>query len=258
VIDDAGGWHKSYGSTGWQNATYGGGFYMIDASWIRTWGNKSFYHNTGTMRTDGTFQVGGSGGTLNVINGGTFAYRTNVIFANTAGNVGIGTAAPTEKLHVVGRLKTNGINETSDVRYKKNIQPLTNSLEKVLAMRGVNYEWKTTQYPELGFADGLQLGVIAQEVENIVPEVVHEDQDGYKSVEYSHLTPLLIEAIKELHAENKALQSQNKTLQSQNSELNDKISILTTDVAQYQIHTQMELEEMKKMLGLTPAVAEKK
>ncbi|MBL4755342.1 MAG: tail fiber domain-containing protein [Flavobacteriales bacterium] len=100
VIDDAAGWHRSYGNTGWQNPTYGGGIYMTDATWIRTFGNKSFYHNTGTMRTDGTFQVGGTGATLNVINGGTFAYRTDVLFANTAGRVGIGTTAPAEKLHV--------------------------------------------------------------------------------------------------------------------------------------------------------------
>jgi len=100
VIDDAAGWHRSYGNTGWQNATYGGGLYMIDATWIRTSGNKSFYHNTGTMRTDGTLQVGGSGATLNVPNNGNFSYRTSVLFANTAGNVGVGTAAPNVKLHV--------------------------------------------------------------------------------------------------------------------------------------------------------------
>ncbi|MBN2778838.1 MAG: tail fiber domain-containing protein [Bacteroidales bacterium] len=100
VIDDGGGWHRSYGQTGWYNGTYGGGFYMIDATWIRTYNDKSFYHNTGIMRTDGTFQVGGSGATLNVPNNGDFAYRTNVLFANTSGNVGIGTTAPGAKLDI--------------------------------------------------------------------------------------------------------------------------------------------------------------
>jgi len=107
VIDDGGGWHRSYGATGWLNNTYGGGIYMSDATWIRTYGNKSFYHNTGTMRTDGTFQVGNGGGTLNVPNGGNFAYNTNVLFANTSGNVGIGTSAPGNKLEVAGALEVD-------------------------------------------------------------------------------------------------------------------------------------------------------
>jgi hypothetical protein len=96
------GWLRSSGSTGWYNESYGGGWYMIDATWIRSYGNKSIYHNTGTMRTDGTFQVGASGGTLNVINGGNLTYRTNVLSATTGGNVGVGTAAPAQKLEVTG------------------------------------------------------------------------------------------------------------------------------------------------------------
>jgi hypothetical protein len=81
---------------------YGGGFNMTDTTWIRTTGSKGFYHNAGTMRTDGTFHVGANGDTLNVPTGGNFAYRTNVLFANTTGNVGIGTATPSKKLHVAG------------------------------------------------------------------------------------------------------------------------------------------------------------
>ncbi len=95
-----GGWLRTSGDYGWYSQTYGGGWHMSDSSWIRSYGNKSIYHNTGTMRTDGTFQVGGSGSTLNVPNGGNFAYRTNTLFANTSGNVGIGTASPQANLHI--------------------------------------------------------------------------------------------------------------------------------------------------------------
>jgi len=93
-----GGWLRVSGTSGLYFQSYGGGFYMLDATWIRTYNDKSFYHNTGIMRTDGTFQVGDAGGTLNVPNGGNFAYRTNVLFANTSGNVGMGTATPAYRL----------------------------------------------------------------------------------------------------------------------------------------------------------------
>ena len=95
-------WFRSNGKTGWLNETYGGGWFMVDDSWIRSYGNKNIYQNTGILRTDGTLQVGGDGGTLNVAKDGNFAYRTNVLFANTSGNVGIGTTSPSRKLDVQG------------------------------------------------------------------------------------------------------------------------------------------------------------
>ncbi len=103
--------------------SYGGGFYMQDATWIRTYGNKSFYHNSGEMRTDGTFQVGGSGSTLNVPNGGNFAYRTNVLFANTSGNVGIGTASPGYRLDLAnGTFAFGNSNQRTETRDNAGLQ----------------------------------------------------------------------------------------------------------------------------------------
>jgi hypothetical protein len=95
------GWLRTSGNSGWYSESYGGGWHMTDSTWIRSYNNKSIYQNTGTLRTDGTFQVGSSGGTLNVDNGGNFSYRTNVLFANTSGNVGVGTNSPGTKLTVV-------------------------------------------------------------------------------------------------------------------------------------------------------------
>lgn len=85
VIDSDAGWHRSYGNTGWYNGTYGGGWYMEDSTWIRSYGGKNIYHNTGVLRTDGTLQVGLEG---------------NRFVVNTSGNVGIGTMAPTAKLQI--------------------------------------------------------------------------------------------------------------------------------------------------------------
>ena len=84
----------------------------------------------------------------------------------------------------------------SDARLKTNVATIENPLQKVMAMRGVNYEWKE------GYKKGKkEIGLIAQEVMDIIPEVVSEKEriDGGKflSVDYEHLTGLLIEAIKE-------------------------------------------------------------
>lgn len=116
------------------------------------------------------------------------------------GNVGIGTASPTYKLHVIGRIKSDGINETSDVRLKQNIQPIDNALNKILALQGVTYEWIR---PEM--EQGMQIGLIAQEVEKILPEIVSTDSEGFKSIQYSVLVAVLIEAVKEQQADYDAL-----------------------------------------------------
>jgi hypothetical protein len=78
----------------------------------------------------------------------------------------------------------------SDERLKENIQPIENALEKLQAIRGVTWNWK-----ENGEADA---GVIAQEVEAVLPEFVVEGNDGYKRVNYTGLIGLLISAVKEL------------------------------------------------------------
>lgn len=126
-----------------------------------------------------------------------------------AGDVGIGTTNPTYDLHVNGRLKTTGINETSDARLKKNVNGIGNALENVMAMRGVTYEWRIGEYPEMKFDEGTEYGLIAQELEKILPDLVDTDNEGWKSIEYSHLVPVLIEAIKEQQA---IIDSQNETI----------------------------------------------
>jgi hypothetical protein len=85
----------------------------------------------------------------------------------------------------------------SDARYKYDIIPLSGSLEDVLKMEGVRYQWRRSEFPDLNFPEGEQIGVIAQEMEKIVPQVVYTGPDGYKSVSYEKLVPVLIEAIKE-------------------------------------------------------------
>lgn len=114
------------------------------------------------------------------------------------GSVGIGMIpSGSYKLEVNGRLKTTGINETSDIRLKKNILTIENALSKVEQMRGVIYEWRADEYKDKGFDTAPQIGLIAQEVEKIFPQLVGTDNSGFKSVEYSKMVAVLIEAIKE-------------------------------------------------------------
>ena len=81
------------------------------------------------------------------------------------------------------------------------ISPCTNlsrsQYSHVMKLRGVNFYWKKEEFPQKGFTDEKQIGFIAQEMEKIYPELVITQPDGYKSVDYSKLTPVLVEAIKE-------------------------------------------------------------
>jgi hypothetical protein len=127
---------------------------------------------------------------------------------DNSGNLGIGITSPSQKLHVDGNIcYTGSISACSDKRYKKSIVPLSCALEKVLKMQGVSYYWKTEEFNDKSFDDNKQIGVIAQEIEKLYPELVTTDKNGYKSVDYSRLTPILVEAIKELKKENDALQA---------------------------------------------------
>ena len=143
-----------------------------------------------------------------------FHFLTNAgeqVTIKTNGNVGIGTTTPAAKLHVAGNIKTNTINETSDARFKKNIQSIDTPLSKVLSLRGVYFYWDLDNPDVQEIDSSKQIGMIAQEVEKILPELVNTDANGYKSVEYSRVVAVLIEAMKE----------QQKTIDEQKDMIND-------------------------------------
>lgn len=123
------------------------------------------------------------------------------------GNVGIGTTWPNYKLEVIGTVKANSFIPPSDKRWKTNIKPLQGALDNVAKLQGVSYQWNTKDYPDKGFDDKPQIGFIAQEVEPILPELVSTDDKGYKAVEYDKMTAVLVEAVKELKAQNDALKT---------------------------------------------------
>ena len=128
-------------------------------------------------------------------------YNHNLI----GGDVGIGTTSPAEELHVIGNILASGTVTPSDAKFKTNVTPLRNMLEKLKQIRGVSFEWNEAA-KVLGHSTGQRdIGVIAQEVEAVFPELVTTwGDEGYKAVDYGKLTGALIEAVKELHAENVA------------------------------------------------------
>jgi hypothetical protein len=96
-----------------------------------------------------------------------------------------------------GILTVNGTNYPSDIRYKKQISTLQHPLEKIMAISGVEYYMRANEFPEKHFDEKLQTGLIAQEVEKVLPQAVQTGRDGYKSVDYAKVVPLLVEAVKE-------------------------------------------------------------
>jgi hypothetical protein len=148
-------------------------------------------------------------------NGTTWAASS--VITNNGTSVGIGTnPSGSYMLEIAGKMRTTGINEISDERLKREITPIDNALGKVMKMQGMQYYWRREDYPSLNLDNSKQIGLIAQQVEKIVPEVVQTDKEGFKAVEYSKLIALLVEAIKQQETKIDAQQKQIDNLQGQN------------------------------------------
>ena len=145
--------------------------------------------------TDPLFEIG---------NGTSYEVRSNAMTVLKNGNVGIGTATPAYKLQVgvAGdgtQARANAWNLLSDVRLKKDLKVLPNPLDMLEQINGYYFYWNT------GSDIKRQVGFSAQEISEVLPEAVSKGQDDYLSVDYGKITPLLVEAIKQLKAENDEL-----------------------------------------------------
>ena len=155
------------------------------------------------------------------------------------GNVGIGTFTDfptiTDKLQVFGdiRVGTTGTNGcikdfggapiagtcSSDRRFKKDITPFSRVLDRVTALQPVHYSWRASEFPDRHFGDRPAYGLIAQDVEQLLPELVVTNDDGFKAVDYSALPLLTIQAVKDLKSENDALKQRVSDLERLVNEL---------------------------------------
>ena len=197
--------------------------------WARAYG----FHSSADAEL-AAFGAYGSGNTLTYafIGPGATAHNNPWMVITNTGNVGIGTTNPGHKLHVIGNVFATGVvycNSSalcSDQRWKTNIKPIQNALDNVLKIQGVTYNWKIDEYPDKHFSKDEQIGFIAQEIEKIYPQVVLTDKDGYKSIDYSKLTPILVEAIKDQQKVIQELQAENAQTKSELKALAEKMNIL--------------------------------
>lgn len=143
----------------------------------------------------------------------------------TDGKVGINNNAPTYNLDVTGTFRATGAAyvggviygsndivaySTSDKNLKDNVKNITSPLDKVSKINGVTFDWNDKQ----DVYTGSDVGVIAQEIEEVLPSIVTTRENGYKAVNYEKIVPLLIEAIKELKAQNDNLKLDIENIQS--------------------------------------------
>ncbi|MBI4579031.1 MAG: tail fiber domain-containing protein [Planctomycetes bacterium] len=143
--------------------------------------------------------------------------RSHVLsIMRTTGRVGIGTTNPTNVLTIAagaGNALADGWQTRSSKRWKTNVKPIANPVQKVQRLRGVEFNWKGT-----GKSD---IGLIAEDVAQVVPEVVSFEESGKdaQSVDYARLTAVLIEAVKTQQAQIEAQQARLDRLEQQYQEL---------------------------------------
>lgn len=190
-----------------------------------------------------TTETGGSLGGLRFawgFNKNPFNNNTHM-YISVDGEVGIGTRNPNYDLDVRGTIGNNSTQYHSDRRWKRNVHTFDNALERVSLLRGVSFEWRRDEFEGMNFPEGSKIGLIAQEVEEVIPELVHTNKDGYKSVEYANLVAVLIEAVKELHQNNQEQREINSTQANEIEVLRTRLQELaeeltTRESRQYSAH----------------------
>jgi hypothetical protein len=212
-------------------------------TWTGAGIGRNMYNTTGWPRINGNL----TGQMMR------FDEGTGIIFTSedAAGTRYTPLSMAANDITVAGTVTAAGTVLTSDRRWKRNITPLKNVVEKLKQIVGVSYDWAFNEFPEKHFSEKKQIGVIAQDVQKVFPELVLKDSHGYLSVNYSGLIGPLVEAfkvqqtqidinihmfktmqgeldeIKNAITENKreiaSLKSENEQLKKENAEIKDRL-----------------------------------
>lgn len=158
----------------------------------------SFYNGSGVLLSRMYADNGTGYFAINTTSSNTERLR----IVNSSGNILLGTSTDNgERLYVGGSIRATGtITANSDITLKKNLAKIENALEKVEQINGYTYEFKEDDSKR-------HAGVIAQEIEGVLPEIVNKGNDGLLGVEYGNISALLIEAIKDLKSKNELLEA---------------------------------------------------
>lgn len=161
------------------------------------------------------------------------------------GDVGIGITAPVERLHVSGgNIRNSALsgtgnravysdasgtltNSSSDATLKTNVQDLVSPLRMVLGLRPVSFSWKNVER----FGPQREIGFLAQEVMQSIPEVVGKNADGTYTVDYPKIVAALAGAVQELYEDRTALAQRVQALEDRAQQAEDKLAALEARLA---------------------------
>ncbi|MDX2014801.1 MAG: tail fiber domain-containing protein [Myxococcaceae bacterium] len=130
------------------------------------------------------------------------------------GNVGIGTATPSQRLQVSGNVLANNVIVPSDARLKEDVHTITRARELLQALKGVHYRWTKDAQAKFGASAGADVGLLAQDVQKVLPEAVVTLPDGTLTVNYDKVMPLLVEALKAQDAKLQQLEASEARLKA--------------------------------------------
>ncbi len=165
-------------------------------------GDQALWYN-------GTYYSWGYDGTYNV-----FARKTSI---GTTGSPG------SYSLYVVGNALCSGTWGTSDIRWKKNLVPVTNVVPDLLVLNAYRYNWRSDEFPDMHFDKATHIGLIAQEVEKVFPELVNTDDNGFKAVSYEKLSAILLQGMKEQQQQIDAQKRENEELRTEIYSLKEEV-----------------------------------
>jgi hypothetical protein len=236
---------------GGQNNTASGDFSFAAGRRAKATHNGAFVWGDST---DADIASSGADQFIVRASGGFFLHNGTEIYFNTFGGQNIQVGAGTTGC-VVDRDSTIIAGTcASDARLKKDIEPFEPLLDKVLQLRPVHFDWRAEEYPERGFGASRSYGLIAQDVEAVLPELVTEDAEGYKAVRYSKLPLLLLQALRELKAENDGLGEQLRAQEEQASLLLEAVKEQQTQLRA--LRNELETVKAELQEGERPRLAD--
>ncbi|MCD4736401.1 MAG: tail fiber domain-containing protein, partial [Bacteroidales bacterium] len=187
-------------------------FLGMEAGWLNNSGSNNVFVGTEAGRDNnsgsGNIFIGNTAGATQNVDDRLFIDNSSItnplIYGNFSSNV----------VRINGNLEYTGtLNHVSDLKLKTNLISIENVLSKIQGISGYYFDWNNEAKENLIVNDKKQIGVIAQELEVEFPELVSVNEEGYKTVDYANLTPILLQAIKEQQSEIEDLKEQMMQLQ---------------------------------------------